>query len=333
MSEQHKLSGIPISVLDLVPVLEGGSVTDAFHRTRDLAKHVDALGYTRFWVAEHHNSHAIASSATAVVIGYIAEATKQIRVGSGGVMLPNHVPLVIAEQFGTLNAMYPGRIDLGLGRAPGTDPFTARALRRNVSGEVFEENVLELNGYLREGKETDHVRAFPGSGEDVPIWLLGSSLFSADLAAKRGLPYAFASHFSPDYLTRAINVYHGTFQPSKYLEKPYMMACVNVIVADTDEEAAYLATTFYQFFLSIVRRDKKQLQPPVDDMDAIWSSYEKDAVMQQRQYTFVGSKETVQQQLEQFMVETGIDEIMVCSYIYDQEARKKSFSLLKEIMG
>lgn len=322
---------IPISVLDLVPIREGQDAHDAFVRARDLAKHVDELDYTRYWLAEHHNSRAIASSATAVGIGYIAGATKQIRVGSGGVMLPNHVPLVVAEQFGTLDAMYPGRIDLGLGRAPGTDPFTARALRRNIAGEDFEENLVELQRYLAEAKETDTVRAYPGFGAQIPIWILGSSMFSAELSARRGLPYAFASHFAPDYFTRAVKLYREQFKPSEYCEKPYIMACVNAIVADTDEEAHYLATTFYQFFLSIIRRDHQLLKPPVENMDEIWSAFERDAVMQQRQYTFIGSKETVAKELKAFVEENGVDEVMISSSIYDNEARNYSFTCLREM--
>lgn len=328
-----KLKAMPLSVLDLIPILEGQTATDAFKRARELAQHVEELGFARYWLAEHHNSCAIASSATPVGIGYIAEGTKKIRVGSGGVMLPNHVLLVVAEQFGTLNAMYPGRIDLGLGRAPGTDPFTARALRRNVMGEDFEENLVELERYLRSAKETDTVRAYPGFGDQIPIWILGSSLFSADLAARRGMPYAFASHFAPDYFTRAIKIYRDTFQPSEYCKKPYILACVNAIVADTDEEAEYLATTFYQFFLSIVRRDQQLLKPPVTNMEELWSSFERETVMQQRKYTFIGSKEKVTHELAQFIEETAIDEIMFTTSIYDNEARKKSFSLLREIFN
>ncbi|MEO4055109.1 LLM class flavin-dependent oxidoreductase [Solibacillus sp. CAU 1738] len=324
------LKGMPISVLDLVPVLEGQTTKQAFERAKQLAVLADDLGYKRYWVAEHHNSRAIASSATSVVIGYLASATKNIRIGSGGVMLPNHAPLIVAEQFGTLDAMYPGRIDLGLGRAPGTDPFTARALRRHA-GEDFEGDLLELYRYLSGAKETDHIKAYPGFGANIPLWLLGSSLFSADLAARRGLPYAFASHFAPDYLTRAIKIYKEQFQPSEHLEKPHMMACVNVIIADTDEEAHFLATTYYQFFLSIIRRDHQLLKPPVENMDEIWSSFEKDAVMQQRQYTFIGSQQTVKEGLEQFVSDTGVDEIMVTTSIYDEKARAKSFTLLKEL--
>lgn len=327
----EKIKAMPLSVLDLIPILEGQTATDAFKRARDLAQHVEELSFTRYWLAEHHNSRAIASSATPVGIGYIAEGTTKIRVGSGGVMLPNHVPLVVAEQFGTLHALYPGRIDLGLGRAPGTDPFTARALRRNVMGEDFEENLLELQRYLTKAKDEDTVRAYPGFGEEIPMWILGSSLFSADLAARRGMPYAFASHFAPDYFTRAIKLYQDGFQPSEQYEKPYILACVNAIVADTDEEAEYLATTLYQFFLSIVRRDQQLLKPPVKSMDEIWSSYEREAVMGQRKYTFIGSKDKVAQELTQFIEETGIDEIMFSSSIYDNDARKKSFTLLREI--
>ncbi|WP_238600533.1 LLM class flavin-dependent oxidoreductase [Metasolibacillus meyeri] len=324
------LKNIPISVLDLVPVVEGQSTTEAFERSRRLAILADDLGYERYWVAEHHNSRAIASSATAVVIGYLANATKKIRVGSGGIMLPNHAPLIVAEQFGTLDAMFPERIDLGLGRAPGTDPFTARALRRREA-EGFEDNIEELERYLMRGKEADPIKAYPGLGANIPLWLLGSSLFSAELAARRGMPYAFASHFAPDYLMQAIGIYHTQFRPSEALEKPKMLACVNVIIAETDEEAQKLATTHYQFFLSIIRRTHDLLKPPVDDMDAIWTPFEKQAVMQQRQYMFVGSQQTVKEQLEKFVADTQVDELMVTASIYDEDARAKSFTLLKAL--
>ncbi len=322
---------IPVSVLELVSVVEGHDAQHAFQRAKNLAQHVDKLGYKRFWLAEHHNSPSIASSATAVGIGYIAGATEQIRVGSGGIMLPNHAPLVIAEQFGTLDALYPGRIDLGLGRAPGTDPFTARALRRRHHGGDFEENVLELYHYLAGANDELTVRAYPGHGAQIPMWILGSSLFSAELAARRGMPYAFAAHFAPDDFEQAVQLYKGNFVPSEHLAEPYVLACVNVIMADTDEEAQYLATSFQQFFLSIIRRDHKLLQPPVEDMDTIWSPYEKQALMQQRQYTFIGSPETVTAQLTKFVEQHQIDEVMVTSAIFDEEARKHSYTLLRTI--
>lgn len=324
------LKNIPVSVLDLVTIAEGQTTTEAFQRSRNLAVLADELGYERYWVAEHHNSRAIASSATAVVISYLANATKKIRLGSGGIMLPNHAPLIVAEQFGTLDAMFPNRIDLGLGRAPGTDPFTARALRRR-DAEDFEHNIEELERYLIHAKETDHIKAYPGFGANIPLWLLGSSLFSAELAARRGMPYAFASHFAPDYLMQAIDIYRTQFRSSEALEKPKMLACVNVIIADTDEEAQKLATTHYQLFLSIIRRTHDLLQPPVDDMDEIWTPFEKQAVLQQRQYMFVGNQQTVKEQLEKFVADTQVDELMVTASIYDEEARAKSFTLLKEL--
>lgn len=325
------LQQIPISVLDVIPVLEGETFTQAFERTRNLAIHLDQLGFQRYWFAEHHNANGVASSFPPIVIGHMAEATKRIRIGSGGIMLSNHAPYSVAEQFATLNAMYPGRIDLGLGRAPGTDPFTARALRRNTTGDDFELALYELNGYLREYKDIDSIRAFPAGDTSMPIWLLGSSMFSAELAAKLGYPYAFASHFAPDYLLHALKTYAANFKPSKYLEKPYMMASANVILADTDEEAHYLATSFYQYFLGIVRRERMQFKRPVESMDNIWSHFERQSVEQALYYTFVGSKETVQQKLEHFVETTGIHELIVSSYIFDEEKRHHSFSLLKEI--
>ncbi|KYG91889.1 luciferase [[Bacillus] sp. KCTC 13219] len=324
------LKNIPISVLDLVSVSEGQTTTQAFERSRRLAILAEQLGYKRFWVAEHHNSRSIASSATSVVMSYLASATKEIRIGSGGIMLPNHAPLIIAEQFGTLDAMFPGRIDLGLGRAPGTDHFTARALRRR-DAEDFEDNIEELERFLAKAQESDYIKAYPGFGANVPMWVLGSSLFSAELAARRGMPYAFASHFAPDYLMQAIDIYRTQFQPSEHLQKPKMLACVNVMIADTDEEAQKLATTYYQLFLSIIRRTHDLLQPPVDDMDEIWTPFEKQAIMQQRQYMFVGDQQSVKAQLEKFVADTKIDELMVTASIYDEEARTKSFTLLKEL--
>lgn len=322
---------IPISVLELISVLEGQTVAQAFGRAKDLAQHVDELGFKRLWLAEHHNSRAIVSSATAVAIGFIASVTKQIRVGSGGVMLPNHAPLIVAEQFGTLNAIYQNRIDLGLGRAPGTDPFTARALRRANHVEDFEQNVLELYYYLAGADEAHTIKAYPGFGEQIPMWILGSSLYSAELAARRGMPYVFAAHFAPDYFAEAVKLYKAQFKPSKGLDKPYVMACVNAIVAETAEEAAHLATTFYQFSLSIIRRNHQLLQPPVSDMDKIWSPYEKEALQQQRAYTFIGSKEQVAEQMTTFVEEHGIDELMVTTAIFDNKARKHSYTLLREI--
>lgn len=323
---QHK----PISILDLVPVYEGYTATESFQRSRNLAKLADELGYKRYWVAEHHNSRSIASSATAVVIGHLAEVTTQIRVGSGGIMLPNHAPLIIAEQFGTLEAMYPGRIDLGLGRAPGTDPFTARALRRRAS-EDFEQNIEELERFTSKAQPSDSIQAHPGAGANIPLWLLGSSPFSAELAGRKGMPYAFASHFAPDYFSQAIRLYRKHFQASDLLEKPYMIACVNAIVAPTDEEAQFLATTAQQFALNIIRQDHQLLQRPIENMDAVWSRFEKEAVLRQRHHSFIGSPETVRTHLETFIEDTQMDELMFVKTIYDEEKQHQSIRLLKEV--
>lgn len=329
----HKLSEIPFSVLDLAPVLQGETPADSFKKSLQLARAVESFGYKRHWFAEHHNMENIASSATSVLIGYIAGGTSSIRVGSGGVMLPNHAPLVIAEQFGTLEALYPGRIDLGLGRAPGTDHVTSMALRRDLKGSVddFPNDVVELRNYLAPRKSGARVRAIPGEGSQVPIWLLGSSTYSAQLAGMLGLPFAFASHFAPAYLFDALRMYRERFDPSDQLQQPYAMACVNVIAADTDEEAQYLATSFYQLALGIVRDARKPLPPPVPDMDEIWSKYEQATVMQMMKYTFVGSPETVKEKVLGFLEDTGVDEIMVASYIYDQTAKIHSYGILSDL--
>src|SRR5688500_5029087 len=266
-----QLSEIPVSVLDLAPILEGETPSHSFAKSLEVAKHVERSGYNRYWFAEHHNLENIASSATAVLIGYIAGGTSAIRVGSGGIMLPNHAPLIIAEQFGTLESLYPGRIDLGLGRAPGTDQITSMALRRNLSGSVdtFPNDVIELKEYLAPKDPASRVRAIPGEGTQVPIWLLGSSTYNAQLAAALGLPFAFASHFAPAYLHEALKLYRKRFTPSEQLQQPYTMACVNVIAADTDKEAERLATSFYMLAMGIVTGNRKPLQPPVNNMDDI----------------------------------------------------------------
>jgi luciferase family oxidoreductase group 1 len=326
------LSEIPFSVLDLAPVLEGETPADSFNKSLELARAVESFGYLRHWFAEHHNMENIASSATSLLIGHIAAGTSSIRVGSGGVMLPNHAPLVIAEQFGTLEALYPGRIDLGLGRAPGTDPVTSRALRRNLNGSVedFPRDVVELRNYLGPRIAGAPVRAIPGEGSRVPLWLLGSSTYSAQLAAVLGLPFAFASHFAPTYLFEALRIYRGRFESSDQLQQSYAMACVNVIAAETDEEAQYLATSFYQLALGIIRDARRPLQPPAPRMEEIWNDYEQAAVMQMMKYSFVGGPETVRGKLEDFLKDTGVDEIMVASYIYDQQAKIRSYRILSD---
>ncbi|RNI29468.1 LLM class flavin-dependent oxidoreductase [Rufibacter immobilis] len=327
-----KLSDIYTSVLDLVPILEGKTAADAFKSTVDLAQHAEQWGYRRYWMAEHHNMAGIASSATVVLIGHVAGATSKIRVGSGGIMLPNHAPLVVAEQFGTLATLYPGRIDLGLGRAPGTDQLTAHALRRDLRGSVdeFPQNVVELKNYLGPVDPTARVRAVPGEGVYVPFWILGSSTFGAQLAGILGMPYAFASHFAPSHLHAALQVYKDSFQPVGELKEPYAMACVNVIAADTDEEAKYLSTTLYQSFLNVVRGTGKPMQPPVQSMDGLWDASERYAVQQMLRYSFIGSAATVKEELQSFLTETGVDEIMIGCNVYDHAARLRSYELVSD---
>lgn len=330
---KKNLSDIEFSVLDLATVTEGHIPADAFRNSLDLARHVEKWGFKRFWVAEHHNMESIASSATSVLIGYLAGGTSKIRVGSGGIMLPNHAPLVIAEQFGTLESLYPGRIDLGLGRAPGTDQVTAYALRRDLvgAGNDFPKNLEELRTYLSPENSTAKVRAIPGEGLDIPIWLLGSSTYSAQLAGYLGLPFAFASHFAPVQLHNALRAYRETFRPSESLQKPYAMACVNVMAAETDEEAYYLATSLYQFVLGIFHGSRKPLPPPVEEMDELWNDAEEAAVRQMMHYSFVGSPDTVQEGLQRFLDETQVEEIMVVSHIYSHAARLRSYEILANL--
>jgi len=323
---------MPFSVLDLSPIVQGASASDALRNTLELARHAEAHGYRRFWVAEHHNMPGIASAATAVVIGHVAAGTRSIRVGSGGVMLPNHAPLVIAEQFGTLAALFPGRIDLGLGRAPGTDPVTARALRRELAGspDQFPQDVQELQRYF-EAPAGQSVRAIPGAGLSVPIWLLGSSLFSAQLAAALGLPFAFAAHFAPEQLMSALMLYRKRFQPSRELQQPYAMACVNVIAADTDAQARRLFTSHQQAITQLRRGRPGQLPPPIDDIDSFWSPAEKAMVGQSMQCSFVGSMATVERRLREFLADTPVEELMVNVHLYDLGARRHSLTLTAQI--
>lgn len=331
------LQDITFSILDLAPVTEGKTPRDALIQSLDLAQHAERWGYHRFWLAEHHNMPGIASSATSVVIGYVASGTSKIRVGSGGIMLPNHSPLVVAEQFGTLESLYPGRIDLGLGRAPGTDQLTALALRRGPGsdGRDFPERLQELRTYfdpsLAEGPL--RVRAIPGEGLRIPIWLLGSSGFSAQLAAQLGLPFAFASHFAPDYLLPALELYRSQFQPSAELDKPHTMIGVNVIAADTTEEAERLASSLYLQFLNIIRGRTGKLQPPVDDIDEYWTAEEKSVVGRQLAFTVIGNRETVKEKLLRIADLTKADEMIVGAQIYDHQARLRSYEILAEVVG
>jgi luciferase family oxidoreductase group 1 len=323
---------IPISILDLVPVILGETPREALRKSLDLAQHAETFGYTRYWVAEHHNMTAIASAATSVVIGYLAGGTKTIRVGSGGVMLPNHSPLVIAEQFGTLESIYPGRIDLGLGRAPGTDQRTLLALRRDPNrADDFPRDVLELQSLLAPVVPGQAVRAVPGYGTEVPIWILGSSLFGAELAAVLGLPYAFASHFAPAALFDALEIYRKEFKPSKQLASPYAMVGVNVVAAETDEEARRLFTTVQQSFTNLVRGKGGKLQAPIDNIDEYWTPAEKRQASRMLEYSFVGSKETVRRGLESFVELTKADELMVVCSLYDHAARVRSYEIVAEV--
>ena len=321
------------SILDLSPIVKGGDAAVALDNTRDLAQHAERWGYHRFWVAEHHNMSGIASAATALVIQHIAAGTSTIRVGAGGIMLPNHAPLIIAEQFGTLAALYPGRIDLGLGRAPGTDQRTARALRRNMgdSGESFPQDVLELQSYFRPVQPGQAVRAVPGAGLEVPLWLLGSSLFSAQLAAELGLPFAFASHFAPAYMQSAIDIYRSRFKPSAQLQKPYVAVGVNLFAADDDATARRLFTSLQQQFLNLVRGVPGQLSPPVDSMDGLWSPDEKSHIDRSLSCAAVGSPETVAAQLRAIEERTGADELMLTALMHDHAARLHSFEIASRL--
>jgi luciferase family oxidoreductase group 1 len=322
----------PLSVLDLAFVVEGATAAIALKNSLDLAQHAEQWGYRRFWLAEHHNMVGIASAATAVVIAYVAAGTKAIRVGAGGIMLPNHSPLVIAEQFGTLESLYTGRIDLGLGRAPGTDQRTLTALRRDaMSAQSFPDDVLELEKYFQPARPGQAVQAVPGAGLNVPLWILGSSLFGAELAAALGLPYAFASHFAPAALFPALHRYHNAFKPSKQLDRPYAAAGVNVFAADTDAEARRLFTSAQQAFVNVVRGRRGRLPPPIDDIDSYWTPDEKAQVSAMLERSFVGSRETVRAGLEEFSKQTAVDELIVAAAIYDHIARLRSYEILAQI--
>ncbi len=324
---------IPFSVLDLSPIAEGSTAGEALRQSLGLARHVEELGYNRFWLAEHHNMPGIASAATSVVIGHVAGGTRKIRVGSGGIMLPNHSPLVVAEHFGTLEALYPGRIDLGLGRAPGTDMRTARALRRDLeaSARNFPNDVQELQAYLGPTDPARGVNAVPGAGSNVPVWLLGSSLFSAQLAAMLGLPFAFASHFAPDMLLDAIAIYRDRFQPSAQLDRPFVMAGVMAAVADTDEEARFLFTSQQQQFINLRRGTPGRTPPPVESMEGIWQPHEKAGLEHTFRYALVGSPATVGEKARRFVADTGIDELIISAPAWSFEARLRTFELLAGI--
>ncbi|MEO2076370.1 MAG: LLM class flavin-dependent oxidoreductase [Bacillus sp. (in: firmicutes)] len=325
---------IPVSVLNLAPIREGQTSKQAIDSMVDLAQAVEKLGYKRYWIAEHHNTPTLVSSATSILIKHTLEHTNTILVGSGGIMLPNHAPLVVAEQFGTMATIYPNRVELGLGRAPGTDMMTANALRRSKNDSVytFPEDVKALLTYFGPEDMQSYVKAYPGVGTNIPLYILGSSTDSAYLAASLGLPYVFASHFAPRYMEEAIKIYRSRFQPSEYLDQPNMMVCLNVIAAETDEEAQWLSTTMQQFFLNVVRGSRNPLQPPVDDMDKIWNPMEKEMAASMSSVTLLGSKETIRNQLTSFQNYYEVDEIMAVSYIYDPEKQKRSYEILKEVV-
>jgi luciferase family oxidoreductase group 1 len=323
---------IPFSILDLAPITEGGDAAQSFRNTLDLARHAERWGYQRFWLAEHHGMPGIASAATAVLIGHVAGGTSTIRVGAGGIMLPNHSPLVIAEQFGTLESLFPGRIDLGLGRAPGSDQLTARALRRNLASDAdqFPQDVVELMDYFS-ATQRHAVRAVPGAGLNVPIWILGSSLFGAQLAAALGLPYAFASHFAPAQMMQAIALYRSTFRPSAHLEKPYVMLGFNVFAADTEEEAQFLATSMQQAFVNLRSGHPKRLQPPMEGYLNRIGPHERALLDQVLSCAAIGSRNTVKRILKNFIEQTGADELMITSQIFDHPARLRSYEITAEL--
>jgi len=329
----NQFSNIPFSVLDLSPINQGSAAAESFRNSLSLAQHAEALGYKRFWLAEHHNMTGIASAATSVVIGYVAGGTSKIRVGAGGIMLPNHAPMVIAEQFGTLESLFPGRIDLGLGRAPGSDRQTAHALRRTLhtDGDDFPELLEELRFFFREPIENQRVRAVPGGGLNVPIWLLGSSGFSARLAGELGLPFAFAGHFSPEYILPALELYRKSFEPSDALKKPYAMLAINIVAAETDAEAWRLATTQFQSFLRLVRGTPGQMLPPVDSMDGLWTAQEKALVDARLGGSIIGGAATVKKELERILNQTKADELMINAMIFDHAARLRSYEIVADV--
>ncbi|MEQ5285231.1 luciferase-like monooxygenase [Providencia huaxiensis] len=326
---------IPLSLLDLAPIIEGSTAKEAFAHSLDIAQLAEKQGYHRYWLAEHHNMTGIASAATSVLIGYLAANTQSLRLGSGGVMLPNHSPLVIAEQFGTLNTLYPERIDLGIGRAPGSDQRTMQALRRHMNTDIdnFPQDVAQIVNWFDATNPEPAVRPVPGFGEKIPVWLLGSSLYSARLAAQMGLPFAFASHFAPDLLLQALDVYRANFQPSQRLSKPYAMVCINIIAADTQREAEFLFTSMQQAFVMLRRGQPSQLPAPVESMENIWSPAEEFGVQQALGMSLVGDKTKVRHGLETILRQTQADEIMVNGQIFDHQARLHSFELAMQAMN
>ncbi len=322
----------PLSVLDLSPIIQGGDASQSLRNSLDLARHVERLGYRRFWLAEHHNMQGVASAATAVVIGHVAAGTSTIRVGSGGIMLPNHAPLMVAEQFGTLAALHPGRIDLGVGRAPGTDQITARALRRTLMGDIdgFPQDVIELMNYFKPAQPGQPVRAVPGAGLEVPVWILGSSLYGAQLAAALGLPFSFASHFAPGDMEQATALYRARFQPSEHLAQPHVMLALNVFAAETDQEARFLFSSLQQAFVNLRTGRPGPLPPPVEGMDSLLLPEHKAMLDHSLSCVVIGSPDTVRRGLEAFQARTGADELIVTAQIFDHKARLRSFEITAE---
>jgi luciferase family oxidoreductase group 1 len=326
---------IPLSILDLAPIVEGGDAGQSFRNALDLARHGERLGYRRYWMAEHHSMPGIASAATAVALAYVGAGTSTIRIGAGGIMLPNHSPLMVAEQFGTLESLYPGRVDLGLGRAPGTDQAAAYALRRNLSADVnqFPTDVVELLEYFHPAEEGRRVRAIPGEGLDIPVWILGSSLFGAQLAAMLGLPYAFASHFAPAQMMDAIKVYRDTFRPSPQLDRPYVMLGFNAFAADSDEEGLLLASSMHQAFVALRTGTPGQLKPPVPNYRESLPRSAQAMLDMTLSVSAIGSSSSVRQTLEAFVAQTGADELMITSQIYDHAARLRSYEIVADVAG
>ena len=322
-----------LSLLDLAHVAEGSDVRTALANAADIARHAESLGFERYWCAEHHGMEGIASAATSVVIGHVASATSTIRVGAGGIMLPNHAPYIIAEQFGTLEALYPGRIDLGLGRAPGTDQMTLRALRRDVnSADRFPQDVLELQAWLGPVEDGQKIEAVPGSNSNVPLWILGSSLFGAQVAAAYGMPYGFASHFAPQALDDALATYRANFQPSAQLEKPYALIGVNIIAAETTEEARYLATSQQMSFANLVRGERKLTQPPIDDIDTYWTPEEKLRAQHMLNFSIIGDRDEIKRGVDALLERTNADELMIVSDMYDVDKRLRSFEIIADVV-
>lgn len=330
------MASIPYSILDLAAAVEGDSLQQTFHKSLASAQKAEQLGFVRYWFSEHHNMPGIASAATSLLIGYVAENTKTMRIGSGGIMLPNHAPLIVAEQFGTLGTLYPGRIDLGLGRAPGTDNPATVAIRKQHAYQPydFKEHILELQQYLSADNSTSRVRAIPGEGVEMPVWILGSSTDSAYLAAELGLPYVFASHFAPAQMMAAFEIYNRLFKPSKQLQEPFTMACLSVIAADTMDEAQFLATSMYQSYLGIITDTRSPMKPPIatEEMEKLWLPQQKALVQQMTAYALIGDKDFLSENIKYFISQTGIKELMTITQVYELEKKHRSMEIIAEVM-